>query len=338
MSTKEGEHQRASYLMHTSYIPTATVRYPTLGAVVARELADAASELPSFVRIGNRGPGVATDGGLLGSKYDSFAVQSATRPPENTRPATESDRYQARLALLDRLEAAAPTSASAAQVRDHSTLYETTSRMVLSPSMQAFDISREPESVRAAYGLTASANETSIRPNGGPRTAPRGEFAAGCLMARRLVEAGVTFVEVGLGGWDTHQDNFDAVKRLCESMDQPYAALIEDLRQRGMLDNTLVIWMGEFGRTPRINPRGGRDHYPRAFSAVLAGAGIQVGQVYGETDAGGYAVTDSPVSEKDLFQTVYKALKIDAHKENMSPIGRPIRIVEGGQAVTGLLA
>jgi uncharacterized protein (DUF1501 family) len=158
------------------------------------------------------------------------------------------------------------------------------------------------------------------------------------MLARRLVESGVTFVEVGLGNWDTHDDNFDRSRSLCGQLDQPFAALINDLRDRGMLDRTMVVWMGEFGRTPRVNPRGGRDHFPRAFSAVLAGGGIRSGQVIGRTSDSGDEVADRPVTEKDLFQTIYKSLKIDAHKENMSPIGRPIRIVDGGSAVAELLA
>ena len=192
---------------------------------------------------------------------------------------------------------------------DHKNLYDQASRIILSPKMEAFDLGREPETIRNAYGIGGSSGPERVG-----RGSPAGEFATGCLLARRLIESGVTFVEVGLGNWDSHFDIFSAHRRLCGQLDQPLAALIEDLRQRGMLDKTLVVWMGEFGRTPRINPRGGRDHFPRAFSAVLAGCGIQVGQVVGETDAGGSEVTDNPISEKDLFQTIYKVLKIDATK------------------------
>ena len=158
-------------------------------------------------------------------------------------------------------------------------------------------------------------------------------FGQGCLLARRLGEAGVTFVEIELGNWDTHQDNFARTRELCQQMDRSYAQLLEDLKQRGMLERTLVIWMGEFGRTPRINPRAGRDHYPKAFSLALAGAGVQGGQVIGRTDAGGVEVTERPIGVSDLFQTFCQALKIDADHENMSPIGRPIKVVEGGTPV-----
>ncbi|HEX4128597.1 MAG TPA: DUF1501 domain-containing protein [Pirellulales bacterium] len=336
MSTKIGEHQLASFLMHTAYVPSATVRHPTLGSVVAKEIGDVASQLPSFVRIG-QGQNAGT-GGLLGNEFDPLVMQSAQRPPENSKPTTESRRYQSRLALLDRLEGTTDDGSLASLAADHRKMYEQASQMVLSPEMEAFDLSREPEHVRKAYGISGAPRDSRPPNPGGMRGPNPGDFAAGCLMARRLVERGVTFVEVNLPNWDSHQDNFPAHRRLCEAMDLPTAALIEDLRQRGMLDRTLVVWMGEFGRTPRVNPRGGRDHYPRAFNMVLAGAGIQVGQVYGETSPGGDEVVDSPVSEKDLFQTIYKCLGIDAAKEYMSPIGRPIRIVDGGSPVAGLLS
>src|SRR5262249_43868661 len=138
-------------------------------------------------------------------------------------------------------------------------------------------------------------------------------------------------------GWDTHEDNFNRTAQLNEAIDQPMAQLITDLRQRGMLERTLVIWMGEFGRTPKINPRAGRDHYPRAFNVVLAGGGIRGGQVIGETDAGGEEITNRPVLVNDLFRTIYTALGIDPSRENMSRIGRPIKLVDGGEVIRELI-
>jgi uncharacterized protein (DUF1501 family) len=148
-----------------------------------------------------------------------------------------------------------------------------------------------------------------------------------------LVEAGVTFVEVSLGNWDTHDDNFDRSRQLCTQTDRPFAALLADLRERGMLDKTLVVWLGEFGRTPRVNPRGGRDHYPRAFTAALAGGGVKGGQVIGATSDSGEDTVDRPVGVNDFLRTVCHSLQIDANKENMSNVGRPIRIVDGGEVV-----
>lgn len=313
MTTREGEHQRATYLMHTAYLPMASVKYPAMGAVVARELPRPDCELRSFVRIGPQLN--SAGGGFLGTQYDPFIVPAAGRLPENTRPTTEMAQFDRRLALMTRLQSARKGAKPASE---HEKLYASASRMIKSSQMAAFDLEREPQSVREAYGSTS--------------------FASSCLLARRLVESGVTFVEAVLGNWDTHQDNFPRSKSLCEQLDQPFAALITDLAERGLLDKTLVIWMGEFGRTPRINPRGGRDHFPRAFSAVLAGGGIKPGQVLGATEEGGDAVKDRPVTEKDMFQTVYQALGVNSRKEFMSPIGRPIKPVDGGEVVKELLS
>jgi uncharacterized protein (DUF1501 family) len=179
--------------------------------------------------------------------------------------------------------------------------------------MVAFDIQQESSQMLEAYGDSA--------------------FGKGCLLARRLVETGVSFVEVSLGNWDTHQDNFNRSKALCEQLDQPFAQLIRDLEQRGMLDKTLILWMGEFGRTPVINSQGGRGHFPRAFNVALAGGGVQGGQVIGKTTAGGKDVADRRVQVNDLLRTVCHGLKIDADQENMSAAGRPIRVVDDGEVV-----
>jgi uncharacterized protein (DUF1501 family) len=190
--------------------------------------------------------------------------------------------------------------------------------MVLSPRLKTFDLTDEKDTDRDRYGRTP--------------------FGQGCLLARRLVEAGVTFCEVNSPGWDTHQDNFNRVKNLAATVDPAFATLVEDLKVRGMLDRTLVIWMGEFGRTPNINGRTGRDHYPRAFSVALAGAGIKGGQVIGTTDKNGRAVESRPVTVQDLFSTFCHALKINPRKENLSGVGRPIKIVDGGQPVKELFS
>ncbi|HET6878741.1 MAG TPA: DUF1501 domain-containing protein [Pirellulales bacterium] len=312
MTTREGEHQRATYLMHTAYLPMASVKYPAMGAVVARELPRPECELPSFVRIGPQFN--SAGGGFLGTQYDPFVVPVAGRLPENTRPTTELTQFDRRLNLLTRLETARGVSQL---VAEHGNLYDSAARMIKSAQMEAFDLERESQATRTAYGS--------------------GQFANACLLARRLVESGVTFVEAVLGNWDTHLDNFSRSRTLCEQLDQPFATLVSDLADRGMLDKTLVVCMGEFGRTPRINPRGGRDHFPRAFSAVLAGGGVRGGQVLGATDAGGESVADRPVTEKDLFQTVYHVLGVNSRKEYMSPIGRPIKPVDGGEIVSELL-
>lgn len=311
MTSKEGSHPRATYLMHTGYLPTASVKYPTLGSIVAQQLGDQTAELPNFVRIGQSRDGAG--GGLLGVEFDPFVVNNAGGLPDNTRPASGDARYKRRLGLLDQLEDHYAENGGKQEVADHRKLYEKASRMILSPKMETFEIAKESAATRAAYGES--------------------NFGRGCLLARRLVESGVTFVEVGLGNWDTHDDNFARAKTLCEQLDQPYAALLNDLKQRGLLDKTLVVWMGEFGRTPRINPRGGRDHYPRAFNVALSGGGVKSGQVIGKTDEGGTTVSDRPIGVNDLLRTICTGLKINPELSNMSSIGRPIKLVDGGEVV-----
>ncbi len=316
LSTREGEHGRAVYLMHTASLPSSNELLPSLGAVAAHGLAQESCSLPAFVRIGDR-PLVGGLGGFLGSQYDAYAIPEAGRLPDNIQSAVDESRFRRRVDLTDRLQASSAVS-TIAQSSEHQKLYGKASRMILSPQMKAFDLEREPAAMRDAYGRTP--------------------FGSACLLARRLVEAGVTFVELAVSGWDTHDNNFVRSKQLCGQFDQPYAYLLNDLAQRGLLDQTLVVWMGEFGRTPRINPRAGRDHYPAAFSAVLAGCGIRGGQTIGATDASGETVQDRRITEKDLFQSIYKSLGIDTKKEFMSPIGRPTKFVDGGAAVDELFS
>jgi hypothetical protein len=316
MTSKEGSHPRATFLLHHGYLPMGGVKFPTLGSHVAQQLGTPGFELPSFVRIGGRG-GDAGGAGFLGVDFDPFILQNPESKPENTQPATRDERYARRMKMLEQVDANFGKVEGTDLVADHQKLIKKSSKMILSPKMEAFDLNREPDKMHDAYGRT--------------------KFGAGCLLARRLVEAGVTFVEVNQDGWDTHDNNFERTKTNNGTIDQPMAQLITDLKQRGMLEKTLVIWMGEFGRTPRINARGGRDHYPRAFNVALAGGGIRGGQVVGETDAGGEDVTKRPVTVSDLFRTIYTTLGINADHENMSRIGRPIKIVDGGQVIHELL-
>ncbi len=315
MTSKEGNHQRATYLLHHGYLPMGGVKFPTLGSNVAHQIGDAANQLPSYVRIGGRLPNSGS-GGFLGVDYDPLVLKSAERMPENTKPTTSNDRYHRRLGLLDSLQSNFAASGGKQVVADHRKLTDRAAEMILSPSMKAFDLAQEPTALRESYG--------------------QGNFASGCQMARRLVEHGVTFVEVVSNGWDTHQDVFSRTAELTGQIDQPMAMLIKDLKQRGMLDKTLVVWMGEFGRSPSVNPRAGRDHYPKAFNAVVAGGGVQGGQIIGQTNAAGTEVTDRPVTVNDLFRTIYHTLDIDADTENMSRLGRPIKLVDGGEVVQEL--
>jgi hypothetical protein len=322
MTNKEGNHQRASYQLHTGYLPSGSVKHPSFGSLVCSETSDISFDLPHFVCIqGGAGPGGmgATQGaGFLGVEYEPFFVQDASRPPNNTTlsPAVSGKRFARRLALAKKLEEEFANAGARVAVEDHQALLDKAAKMVLSPRIKAFDLSQESDAVRGKYGRTS--------------------FGQGCLLARRLVEAGVTFIEVRSNGWDTHQENFSRVPELAKQVDPAFAALISDLKERGLLDRTLVVWMGEFGRTPRINPNGGRDHWPRSFNVALAGAGVKGGQVIGATNADGTNVTDQPVSVADLLCSFCHAIKIDPRKENTSPLGRPLKIVDGGTRVQEL--
>jgi len=316
MTSKEGNHQRATYQLHTGYAPTPTVKHPAFGAVVSNELPNPQCDLPGFVRVGSFRN--SAGGGLLGTEFDPFLIGRAEAPPANATVTTDSPRFRRRLDLLTKLEGDYGQSGARQEVEDHRKLYEKSAKMVLSSQMKAFNLDDEKDTTRDAYGRT--------------------QFGNGCLLARRLIETGVPFVEVSAGNWDTHDDVFDRVKTLADDVDPGYAQLMKDLKERGMLDKTLVIWMGEFGRTPKINPRGGRDHYPRTFNVVLGGGGIKGGQVIGKTDASGADVKDRPVTVNDLFATFCQAMQINPKKENMSSIGRPIKIVDGGEVVKELFS
>jgi hypothetical protein len=316
MTNKEGNHQRATYQLHTGYAPTGTVKHPSFGCVAAAELGDAKFDLPHIVSIG---PGTTVGAGLLGVAFEPFQVPNPLQPPANVRLPVAEDRFRRRLGLMQSLEREGYARAGGGdRVREHHALYKQTMGMVLSPRMKAFDLEAEDGKLRDAYGRTP--------------------FGQGCLLARRLVQAGVTFVEVRSNGWDTHQDNHDRVSNLAGQVDPAFASLIHDLKRHGMLEKTLVVWMGEFGRTPKINPNAGRDHFPRVFSVALAGGGIKGGQVIGASSPDGTAVKDRPVAVNDLLTSFCHALKIDPKKENMSPVGRPIKIVDGGATVKELFA
>jgi hypothetical protein len=316
MSNKEGAHPRAVYQLHTGYLPSGAIKYPSFGALVSKELGQTDFELPYFVSVGGRFNNTA-GAGFLGMRYAPFAVGDPNRMPSNSQITVNADRFRRRLDLSMDLEEEFGKSAKHA-VEEHQSVLKGAANLATTPKLKSFDVSQEKDSVRERYGRTP--------------------FGQGCLLARRLVEAGVTSIEVELGTWDTHQDNFERTKTLSQQADKGFAALIGDLKERGMLDRTLVICLGEFGRTPRINPQNGRDHYPRVFSAALAGGGVKGGQVIGASSADGTDIKSRPVTVPDLFCSFCQALKISPRKENIGPLERPIKIVDGGSVVKELFA
>jgi hypothetical protein len=310
------------YHMHTGYREgVGGVSYPSLGSIASAELGRQDFPLPNFVAIG---AGTAFGSGFLGPWHQPLLVAEPGRGVENLRAPVEATQFQTQMSLLEEMEQGFYKTYRAPIAQAHETTYRRAVRMMQAPEARAFDLSQEPASVRSAYGI----GQATTGAKAGAATA--NTFAEGCLMARRLIEVGVPFVEVSLDGWDTHRLNFPRTRALCGQLDTPLAALIADLKQRGLLDSTLVVWMGEFGRTPQIAAgQDGRNHYPKAWSTVLFGGGIQGGQVIGKTDAKAAEVQERPVSAGDFLATICRILGIDYTKRNEAG-GRPVRIVEPG--------
>jgi hypothetical protein len=320
MSTLESDHQLASYHVHTGYQKRAGgVAFPSLGAIVSRELGEREPALPGFVCLG-AGPRGATRPGFLGPDHQPLDVTQPERGTDYLEPLTGRAAFERQYGLLRRLDAPFQEAYRAEPARAHAAALERAVRLMNSAEKRAFDLSQEPQELRERYG--------------------RGSFGQGCLMARRLVEAGVRFVEVLMGdgvGWDTHAANFPRTRALSLEADAGMAALIEDLRERGLLDSTLVIWMGEFGRSPQITATagGGRNHWARAWSTVLAGGGIRGGQAIGRTDRDGAEVLERPISVPDFLATICAILGIDYKRENRPPgLDRPIPIVDTSKGIS----
>ena len=327
MSTKEADHGRATYYLRTGRVPGGPVQYPSLGAFVAKELEQPEAELPGFVSISPfRGlnPAAFTPG-FLGPQYAPLIVgenagfggqqrggdiAQALRVQDLDLPRdVNARRSDSRLSMLEEMEQEFLAQHSSVAAESHHTAYRRAITMMRSSAVKAFNLDDEPAKLRDSYG--------------------RNLFGQGCLLARRLVERGVPFIEVGLNGWDTHQQNFDQVKRLSGILDPAWATLMDDLKEKGLLDSTLIVWMGEFGRTPKIaKERTGRDHWAVSWSTVLAGGGLKGGQVVGKTSADGMKIEERKVEVPDLLGTVCLALGLDIRKQNNSNVGRPIRLVE----------
>ncbi len=318
MNSTQGAHEQGAYAMHTSYDLRGTIKHPSLGAWVMKLGGRIHPELPGFVAIDASAK--LADGGFLGAKYSAAIVGSPQDGLQDSQRAdsVSQEDFDRRLTLADKMNAEFHGRYANLDVKAYEELYREAITLMKSKDLNAFDLSQESAATRSLYGET--------------------RFAQGCLLARRLVDHGVRFVEVQLGGWDTHVDNFTGVAGRCAQLDQAYAALITDLAKSGRLKDTLVVLATEFGRSPEIQAehKMGRDHHPQAFSCLLAGGGIKGGVKHGLTDPSGGKVKEGLVSVQDFNATIAYALSLPYQTVVMSPSMRPFKIADKGVPVTSL--
>jgi hypothetical protein len=313
MSTREADHDRGRYYMHTGYVPNPNVEHPSYGAVIAREMEEHVPELdiPPFISVG----GASEGPGFLGMAYAPFTVDSNGRI-RNLQMQMAPRRLYERMQMLASLEKRFIAENRGSLASDHAKVLDKTLALLTSQQMKAFRVDQEPQAARERYGNSA--------------------FGRGCLMARRLVEQGVPFVEVDLGGWDNHSNVHNTLRDKLPEVDQATSALVADLNERGLLQHTVVIWMGEFGRTPRINGNAGRDHWARSWSAVVGGGTIRGGRAIGQTSADGSRVETEPFAAQDLMASVCRAMGISLDTTYTSKDGRPMKIANGGKVIEEL--
>jgi Protein of unknown function (DUF1501) len=335
LQTREGDHNRGTQVMHTSYTPNPAIAFPGIGSIMAHEVPKLTGytdiSLPNYIQVG--GGGMAGSGpGFLGMTYAPFTVQNPGTPPENIRPPAsigqgddQVDRVRRRQRLFYEIEnqfmnGRAPHLAGTAEDRArfadaskaHRDIYYKGFSLVASKEGQVFDLKNEPAKLMEEYGAAGQGASN---------------FGRSAILARRLVESGVSAVEISLGGWDTHNQTFNAHStRLQPTLDKAMGTLVKDLVQRGMWHNTVLLWMGDFGRTPRINANNGRDHWPNCWSVVVGGGAIRGGQAFGATDQDGMSVARDQVNVGDVFATVYRALGIEHTNQVRDAIGRPFGI------------
>ncbi|HZZ80837.1 MAG TPA: DUF1501 domain-containing protein [Gemmataceae bacterium] len=346
LSTSEGDHNRGTQLMHTSYTPNPAIAFPSLGSIMAHEAPKLAGyqgpSLPAYLTIG--GGGMGATGGFLGMNFAPFNVQNPGTTPENIRAPGNlgsgtdlEDRVQRRRRLFNEIEdqfmfgrvphLSAGMAYSSQSERDarlavrarfadaskaHRDVYYKGFSLTASKEGQVFDLKNEKTKLMEDYGAAGQGASN---------------FGRAAILARRLLESGVSAVELSLGGWDTHGQNFNALAtRQLPPLDRAMGTLVRDLVDRGMWQNTVVVWMGEFGRTPRINQNNGRDHWSRCWSVVVGGGAIRGGQAYGATDADGMDVARDRVNIGNVFASIYRGLGIDPDNQVRDPIGRPFRI------------
>jgi hypothetical protein len=318
LTSPEASHERACHYMLTGYRVLPTIEYPAYGSVVLREKGFK-TKVPPYVAMPQtlRGGGP----GYMGSVYQPFSVGDPAQKNYEVRDVTApvgEDRQRARADLLRAQDAKFRRDDPDGTLGALDEFYQRAYDLVNSPeAKKAFDLRQEPDGVRERYGRTST--------------------GMGCLLARRLIESGTRFVTISQGGWDTHGNNFKSLRdRLLPPLDQAMSTLISDLSERGMLQDTLVLWMGEFGRTPKVNRNAGRDHWSRCQSVVFAGGGVPGGQVVGRSDATASLPDDRPVAPEDMAATIYQLLGIDGARLYQTSTDRPIRVVDTGKVVREL--
>ena len=314
MSTKEADHTRGRYYMHTGFVPNPNVEHPSYGSVISHELIQYVPQLdvPAFVSVG----GGSIGPGFLGMTYAPFVVDSNGNI-RDLNGGIDSQKMRDRLSMLESIEDNFISQQRGGAAQEHKNVVNKTVKLLTSKQMDAFKVSKEPENIREKYGNT--------------------NFGKGCLMARRLVQIGVPFIEVDLGGWDNHADIFSTLSdRKLPEMDQAMSALISDLHDRGMLDTTAIVWMGEFGRTPNINGNAGRDHWARSWSVVVGGAGFKRGIVVGETNEDGKEIIGDSYTSQDLMASVLKSVDISLDTVFTAKNGRPMKIANSGRVIQEL--
>jgi hypothetical protein len=315
MVTKTGVHDGANYLMHTGYEKRTTIVHPSLGAWGQHFLGKQGT-LPASVNIGSAGqhPGA----GFFPPSYAPIPIPSADVGLANIRSTVPESQFQKRVGLMDTLDADFRGKFKGnGEVHAYNEFYDETMKLLKSEELKAFDISRESSETKALYGSSA--------------------FGKGCMLARRLVQNGVRFIEVQTGGWDMHNGIDQAMTTTGKGMDAALAALLQDLHATGLLDSTLVVLGSEFGRTPNINENGGRDHYP-VFCSMFAGGGVKGGFAYGATDALGKAVADKQVTVTDFIATIGAAMGLPITQVVMSPSNRPFTVGDKGMPVVDIFA
>src|SRR5580692_4443290 len=315
--SKEGDHERGSYLLKTGYRPDPTLRHPSLGAILVNQIPDASLVIPQHVAIGSsQWP---PRGGFLGDQLDAFRVYDPGRDVPNLKAPVDVARQTRR---VSNLEVVSKAFEQGRRMQVEKTLHQHTIEraleMMSSDQLRAFQIEGESRKLRDAYGES--------------------NFGRGCLVARRLVEAGVRAVEITLSGFDTHANNFNGHRDNARVLDPALATLLRDLRERDLLQSTVVLVIGEFGRSPAINPLDGRDHWPSGFSCLVGGGGLRSGLAIGSTDPEGHEkMPHEPVEVADLFATIFKTFGLDSAHEVITPIGRPMAF-SSGKPISRLLS